>query len=153
MAKKRSRRKQSCPKNITLCDSAGRIRVLLGVFGESEHTTFQLWDAEQRARVSIQIEPDGRALFNLLEPSGQGLVNLGASPEGVGISVYRPGGRPLLSMNWDSAEGLKLNVWDESGNDLWQGFDPFRTSRNSSATPSHTLENNSTSPESPHENS
>jgi hypothetical protein len=126
MGRKRSTKKRTrSAESIVLHDSAGRPRVMIGVFGDDDYPTFQLNDAEGRARVTIQVGPTGRATISIQEASGSGLIGLGADPDGgIGFSITRPGGIPVLSVGWSEAEGLTTSFWGHDGKPAWQGFEP-----------------------------
>jgi hypothetical protein len=125
MARRRTPRRPAAPQTITLCDSAGRVRIILGCLGNAELPTLQMNDSNERARATIQIDPDGRAVISLQASSGQGLIGLGADERGeIGFSLTRPSGLPVVSLSWSEAEGLRLEVWDHSGRPVWQGFEP-----------------------------
>jgi hypothetical protein len=131
MARKRSVKKPCRPESIVLHDSAGRVRVLIGVLGNDEYPTFQLNDEQERGRVAIQLGPTGRAAIRIEDASGNGLIGLGADPNGgIGFSITRPGGVPVLSVGWSEAEGLHLSVWGHEGRAIWQGFEPGPAVRN-----------------------
>jgi hypothetical protein len=132
MARKRSTKKKGRAESIVLHDSAGRQRVMLGVFGTDEFSMFQLNDAQGRTQVTIQIRPTGRATIGIQEASGSGLIGMGADPEGgIGFSITRPGGVPVLSIRWSEAEGLTMSVWGHDGKPMWQGFEPLPSVRES----------------------
>ena len=126
MARERSTNEPARPaESIVLHDSAGRPRVMIGMFGDDECPTFQLNDAEGRSRVTIQLGPTGRATISIQEASGSGLIGLGADPDGsIGFSLTRPGGVPVLSVGWSEAEGLTTSFWGHEGRPVWQGFEP-----------------------------
>jgi hypothetical protein len=126
MARRRStNRRTRSAESIVLHDSAGRPRVMIGIFGDDEYPTFQLNDAEGRPRVSIQLGPTGRATISIQEASGSGLIGLGADPDGsIGLSITRPGGIPVVSVGWSEAEGLTTSFWGHDGKPAWQGFEP-----------------------------
>jgi hypothetical protein len=131
MARKRSAKQPARSESIVLRDSAGRVRVMIGVFGNDEFPTFQLNDEQERARVTIQLGPTGRASISLQEADGSGLIGLGADPDGgIGLSITRPGGVPVLSVGWSEAEGLHLSVWGHDARPMWQGFEPGPAVRN-----------------------
>ncbi|MBN9524383.1 hypothetical protein J0H58_38695 [bacterium] len=128
MARKRSTKKPARPaESIVLHDSEGRPRVMIGMFGGSDDPTFQLNDAQGRARVTIHVGPTGRAGFCLQEAGGNGLVGFGADPDGdgrIGFSLTRPGGAPILTVDWSEADGLRTSFWGHDGKPMWQGFEP-----------------------------
>jgi hypothetical protein len=98
---------------------------MLGMFGDSEFPTIQLHDEQERPRATLQVGPDGRSVFSLQDEGGGGLVSLGANPTGeIGLSILRPGNVPGLQVSWSESEGLRLSVWNSSGQPMWQGFEP-----------------------------
>lgn len=119
-------------ESIVLHDSAGRPRVVLGVFGDDEYPTFQMNDTEGRPRVAIQLGPTGRATITLMEASGNGLIGLEAAPDGrIGFSITRPSGVPVLEVSWSEAEGLTTSFCGHDGKPAWQGFEPGPAARES----------------------
>jgi hypothetical protein len=125
MARKRSTKKPVGPESIVLHDSAGRVRVLIGMFGGDDQPRFQLNDEQERPRATIQVGPGGRAVISLQDASGGGLISLGVDADGeTGFSITRPGNVPVLSVSWSEAEGLRLSVWGHNGCPMWQGFEP-----------------------------
>ena len=122
MAKKRSTKKTAhLPENIMLHDSAGRLRVVLGMIGNDDWPTLQLNDSEGRNRVTIQLEPTGRATIGIQDANGSGLIGLSADPSGrIGFSMRRPGGIPILEVAWSERQGLSTSVWDDEGKPVWR---------------------------------
>ena len=116
MARKRTARRGSLSENLTLCDSAGRPRIILGYLGPDELPTLQMSDASERPRAAIQVGPQGQAGFCLHAANGSPLVGMSANEEGeIAISVNRPPGIPVLSVRWSAENGLQIDVLEQPG--------------------------------------
>src|SRR5579859_2428744 len=110
MAKKRrTNRRRSKADNLTLADSAGRPRIMLGFLGEGDQevATFHMFDASCRPRVLMNVEPQGRSVISLLASNGSGSVGLATNEnDEISLGISRPPGIPILSVRWNATDGL-----------------------------------------------
>jgi hypothetical protein len=83
--------------------------------GDSEVARFQMSDASCRPRVLMIVEPQGRSVISLLGSNGSGTVGLATNEKDeISVGITRPPGIPILSVRWNSADGLQVEVWDQS---------------------------------------
>jgi hypothetical protein len=126
MAKKRTGKKPSAP--VSLFDSAGKLRLFLGLLGSEEIPTLQMRDAEGSPRLILQVHPDGGASVSVHAAHGQTIVGMGASGDGgVKIGITLPSGQPILSVDCLEGQELGVAVFDRSGQPVWQSYGSTRT--------------------------
>jgi hypothetical protein len=126
MAKKRAGKKPSTP--LSLFDSAGKLRILLGLLGPDEAPTLQMHDAAGNPRLIFWVDPDGGTGVSLLAPHGQPVVHIGASNDGgVRIGITLPSGQPILSVDCLEGQELGVAVFDRSGQPVWQSYGSTKT--------------------------
>jgi hypothetical protein len=126
MAKKRAKRRRSrvvlCAQSFYLEDEEGRVRGLLTASGDA--AVFQLHDAQQRSRATMQVMGDGSAVLAIMGPRGQTLVGMGANEHGQSIGVNNSDGLPALQATWKPDGGLEIVVFDNTGRPVWQTSQP-----------------------------
>jgi hypothetical protein len=91
---------------------------MLGYVGEGDNEVaiLQLSDAECRQRATMQVGPKGNAVISLVAANGSGNVGLGTSEDDdeISMGISRPLGIPVLKVHWNAADGLQVEVWDQS---------------------------------------
>ncbi len=125
MAKKRDTPQIVEAEGFVLRDQQGVVRASLVLLGGGV-PSLQLNGPDGIARISMQVEPGGRANLTLSMRNGESLVGMSADEEqgNVGIRVANRDGSTAFEVGYFFGQPPHLHVCDATGKVLWASPPP-----------------------------